>query len=158
GARARVAVVLQPGDQRARGEQRDEQDEQQGADRALARHPLPRNGGPHLDQDANHVSPFAPSVRAPTMPTNASSRDSPPRTSSSEPAATTLPAASTARWSQRRSTSAITWLEKITEPPPATKRCRIVRIVAAETGSTASNGSSSSSTVASVIFFFMPVE
>ena len=53
----------------------------------------------------------------------------------------------------------------MTEPPPATNRCKIVRMVAADTGSTASNGSSRtsslglcSSAVASVIFLRMPVE
>jgi hypothetical protein len=70
-----------------------------------------------------------------------------------------------ATWLQSRSTTAMTWLEKTTVPPPATYRCRMSRISAADTGSTASNGSSStrrrgacSSAQASPIFFFMPAE
>ncbi len=73
--------------------------------------------------------------------------------------------ASTATVSQSCSTSAITWLDSSTEPPPATNRLRIRLSVAADTGSTASNGSSStssrgpcSSAIANPIFFRMPVE
>ena len=75
------------------------------------------------------------------------------------------PRAITATVSQSCSTSAITWLESSTEPPPATNRVRMRLTVAAETGSTASNGSSStssrgacSSAVASPIFFRIPEE
>ncbi len=66
---------------------------------------------------------------------------------------------------QSRSTTSMTWLEKMTVPPPVTYRCRMSRIRAADTGSTASNGSSStssrgacSSAQARPIFFFMPAE
>jgi hypothetical protein len=79
--------------------------------------------------------------------------------------ASTRPLAMTATWSHSCSTSAMTWLEKMTEPPPRTNRWRMVRMVAADTGSTASKGSSStssfgpcSSAVARVIFLRMPVE
>ena len=75
------------------------------------------------------------------------------------------PCAMIATWLQSRSTTSITWLEKTTVPPPDTYRCRMSRISAAETGSTASNGSSStssrgpcSSAQARPIFFFMPAE
>ena len=59
----------------------------------------------------------------------------------------------------------MTWLEMITDPPASTKRWRMARMVAADTGSMASNGSSStsslgvcSSAVARVIFLRMPAE
>jgi hypothetical protein len=88
-----------------------------------------------------------------------------PRTWSRVPAATRRPLAITPTWSQSCSTSAITWLEMITEPPASTKRRRIARMVAAETGSMASNGSSStsslgvcSSAVARVTFLRIPAE
>ena len=56
----------------------------------------------------------------PTSRTNVSSRLASPRTSSSGPAATTCPRAMIATVSQSCSTSAITWLDSTTEPPPAT--------------------------------------
>jgi len=75
GARARVVIVHQA------GQQRHEQREQQAADQAAAGAGRPVVGNraaqdraAHLDQDASHVSPSAPPVRAPTMSTNASSR------------------------------------------------------------------------------------
>ncbi len=75
------------------------------------------------------------------------------------------PAAITATCEHRPSTSAITCEENTTVPPPAVYRPSTLRMIRADTGSTASNGSSSSSTrgecssaAARVIFFRMPVE
>lgn len=59
--------------------------------------------------------------------------------------ARSVPAAITATWVHMRWTRSITWLETITVPPRSTYECRMSRMFAAETGSTASNGSSRTS-------------
>jgi hypothetical protein len=88
-----------------------------------------------------------------------------PRTCSRVPEATRRPPAITPTWSQTCSTRAITWRDSTTDPPASTKRCRITRMVAADTGSIASNGSSRTSSrgvcsraVARVIFLRIPAE
>ena len=65
---------------------------------------------------------------------NASSRLAElPRTSASVPSATIRPAAITPTCVHSSSTSAITWLEKMTVPPPAVYRVSTVRITLADT-------------------------
>lgn len=84
--------------------------------------------------------PAAPKVSvAPAAAIRASSRVPAPRTSSSAPEAATAPSTMIARWSQTCSTRTMTWLDTTTEPPAATKRRRMSRIVAAEIGSTGSS-------------------
>jgi hypothetical protein len=68
----------------------------------------------------SHDSSWPVAVRPPTTSTKTSSSDLSPRTSVSVPIALMAPPARIATWLQSRSTTSITWLEKITVPPPVT--------------------------------------
>src|SRR5690606_6036406 len=69
--------------------------------------------------DYSHASSSPVVVRPPTTSTKTSSSDRSPRTSSNVPARLMTPSARIATWLQSRSTTSITWLEKMTVPPPA---------------------------------------
>src|SRR5262249_21761003 len=134
----------------------DAQDEQRDPP-ALAAHPVSqdpqlqayempdsrRADGRRIGHSHDTSAPLA--TRPPPTSTKTSSRSRPPRTCAVVPTTLMSPAARIAMCVQSRSTTSITWLEKMTVPPPLTYRWRMSRVSAAETGSTASNGSSSTS-------------
>src|SRR5690606_19921234 len=84
-----------------------------------------RASGLDTGRTYSHDSSSPVAIRPPTVSTKTCSRLRSPRTSASDPTALIEPSARIATWLHSRSTTSITWLEKMTVPPPATYRWRM---------------------------------